>query len=103
MERLVDIGKVRAIGLSNFSILKTKKILEGARIQPDVNQIELHPYLPQRKLVQFSKENNIHITAHSPLGGAPSGVVAPYAGIKEGPLKDPVVRQSLIHDSSQSF
>ncbi|RPA81634.1 Aldo/keto reductase [Ascobolus immersus RN42] len=93
MEKLVGTGpnKVRAIGLSNFNVLKTKKILEGCTIKPSVNQIELHPYLPQRELLKFSNEHGVHITAHSPLGGAPVGVVAPYAGIKEGPLKDPLV------------
>ncbi|RYP35686.1 hypothetical protein DL767_003707 [Monosporascus sp. MG133] len=43
MERLVDLGKARSIGLSNFNILKTKRILEKARIVPAVNQVEIHP------------------------------------------------------------
>lgn len=44
MELLVAAGKTRAIGVSNFSILKTKRLLEAANIRPAVNQIELHPY-----------------------------------------------------------
>jgi len=44
MERLVDLGKARSIGLSNFNVLKTKRILEVCRIIPAVNQVELHPY-----------------------------------------------------------
>ncbi|KAF8246558.1 aldo-keto reductase [Wilcoxina mikolae CBS 423.85] len=90
MELLVAAGKTRAIGISNFSILKTKRLLEAASIRPAVNQVELHPYLPQRALLEFSKANGIHLTAHSPLGGAPVGVVALHAGEK-GPLEDPVV------------
>jgi alcohol dehydrogenase (NADP+) len=43
MEKLVDNGKAKSIGLSNFNILKTKRILERARIRPVVNQVELHP------------------------------------------------------------
>ncbi|KAF8541690.1 aldo-keto reductase [Trichophaea hybrida] len=90
MELLVAAGKTRAIGISNFSILKTKRLLEAASIRPAVNQVELHPYLPQRALLEFSNENDIHLTAHSPLGGAPVGVVALHAG-EPGPLEDPMV------------
>ncbi|KAF4814980.1 Aldose reductase A [Colletotrichum siamense] len=43
MEKLVDSGKARSIGLSNFNVLKTKRILEVAKIVPAVNQVELHP------------------------------------------------------------
>lgn len=43
MELLVDAGRVKAIGISNFSALKTKRLLEKARIPPAVNQVELHP------------------------------------------------------------
>lgn len=49
-------------------------------------------YLPQHKLLEFCKENNIHVTAHSPLGGAPVGVVALHAG-EPGPLDDPLARK----------
>ncbi|KAL0639187.1 hypothetical protein Q9L58_001646 [Maublancomyces gigas] len=90
MECLVDEGKAKSIGISNFSILKTRRLLESARIPPAVNQVELHPYLPQHKLLGFCKENNIHVTAHSPLGGAPVGVVALHAG-EPGPLDDPLI------------
>ncbi|KAF8425286.1 NADP-dependent oxidoreductase domain-containing protein [Tirmania nivea] len=88
MEELVRKGKAKYIGLSNFSILKTKRILEIATIPPVVNQVELHPYLPQKKLLEFSKANNIHVTAHSPLGGAPVAVVA---SDEPSPLQDPKV------------
>lgn len=45
-------------------------------------------YLPQKKLLEFSKANNIHVTAHSPLGGAP---VAAVASDEPGPIQDPKV------------
>uniref|UniRef100_L2FTU1 Alcohol dehydrogenase, putative n=1 Tax=Colletotrichum fructicola (strain Nara gc5) TaxID=1213859 RepID=L2FTU1_COLFN len=45
MEKLVDSGKARSVGLSNFNVLKTKRILEVAKIVPAVNQVELHPYV----------------------------------------------------------
>ena len=80
-------------GLSNFNILKTKRILEVARIIPAVNQVEIHPYatllaalfrllmkvwiryLPQPELVEFSTKHNILVMAHQPLGGRPLHVV----------------------------
>ncbi|KAK4175487.1 putative alcohol dehydrogenase [Triangularia setosa] len=71
MEKLIDSGKARAIGLSNFNILKTKRILDVARIIPAVNQVEIHPYLPQHELVEFSAKHGILIMAHQPLGGRP--------------------------------
>lgn len=43
MERLVDEGKAKSIGISNFSVLKTRRLLASARIPPAVNQVELHP------------------------------------------------------------
>ncbi|CAG8504096.1 13439_t:CDS:2 [Ambispora leptoticha] len=64
----IDPSKVKAIGVSNFSIGRLERLISKARIIPAVNQVELHPYLPQWKLLEFCKENNIHVTAYSPLG-----------------------------------
>src|SRR5690554_312917 len=70
MEESVDMGLTRHIGVSNFNISKLKEILETARIRPEMNQVELHPFLQQNKLVDFCKENDIHLTAYAPLGSA---------------------------------
>ncbi|KAI9288953.1 NADP-dependent oxidoreductase domain-containing protein [Umbelopsis sp. AD052] len=67
MEKLVG-DRVRAIGVSNFTITKLQKLLKTATITPAVNQVELHPYLPQTELLDFCKQNKIHVTAYSPLG-----------------------------------
>ncbi|KAK4076143.1 hypothetical protein Trihar35433_2703 [Trichoderma harzianum] len=75
MERLVDLGLVRSIGLSNFNVLKTKRILDNANITPAVNQVEIHPYLPQQELFEFSSKHGILLMAHQPLGGRPVEVV----------------------------
>ena len=69
METLVEKGLARSIGVSNFNIERLKRILAIAKIPPAVNQVELHPMLPQDKLLQFCKDNNIAVTAYSPLGG----------------------------------
>ncbi|KAK3394401.1 aldo-keto reductase [Podospora didyma] len=75
MEKLVNSGKARSIGLSNFNILKTQRVLEIARIVPAVNQVEIHPYFPQHELFDFSSKHGILLMAHQPLGGRPVPVV----------------------------
>ncbi|KAF9155781.1 hypothetical protein DFQ26_009630, partial [Actinomortierella ambigua] len=73
MEKLLDTGKVKAIGVSNFSIRNLKKLLSVANVCPAVNQIEAHPYLTNSKLIAFAKEKGIHTTAYCPLGSVRSG------------------------------
>ncbi|KAI5842801.1 NADP-dependent oxidoreductase domain-containing protein [Tricharina praecox] len=68
MEKLVDSGKTKAIGVSNCSIPYLEHLLKSATIVPAVNQVELHPLLPQEKLVAYCKEKGIRMTAYSPLG-----------------------------------
>ncbi|KAI1209725.1 aldo-keto reductase [Annulohypoxylon truncatum] len=75
MEELVASGKAHSIGLSNFNILKTKRILEIAKIIPAVIQVEIHPYLPQHDLHTFSVQHGILVMAHQPLGGRPVALV----------------------------
>ncbi|ORX84109.1 Aldo/keto reductase [Anaeromyces robustus] len=70
MEKLYKSGKAKAIGVSNFNINLLKDFIEKAEIKPAVNQVELHPYLPQQKLVDFCHANNIQVTAYCPLGRA---------------------------------
>ena len=53
MEDLVSKGLVKAIGISNFSITKTKRLLQTAKIVPAVNQVECHPYLQQDRLKEY--------------------------------------------------
>ncbi|KAK9464162.1 NADP-dependent oxidoreductase domain-containing protein [Lipomyces oligophaga] len=62
--------KARAIGISNFSTVNLNILLESSicKVIPAVNQVELHPYLPQHKLLALCKEKGIHVTAYSPLG-----------------------------------
>ena len=68
MEKLVDAGTCRHIGVSNFSQTKVNALLDVARIKPEMNQIELHPYLQQADLVRFCQTNGVQVTAYSPLG-----------------------------------
>lgn len=68
MERLVELGLVKAIGLSNFDVQQMKEILKFAKIVPAVNQVELHPFWRQDELVKFCQSKSIHVSAHTPLG-----------------------------------
>lgn len=62
MEALYDSGKVRAIGVSNFSMKKLDDLLEVARVPPAVNQVELHPMWQQAKLHDYCRSKNIHLS-----------------------------------------
>ncbi|EFE43271.1 hypothetical protein TRV_01939 [Trichophyton verrucosum HKI 0517] len=68
MEESYESGKVKSIGLSNFTIPGIKQILSFAKIPPHVNQIEIHPFLPNTELVDFCFSKNIMPQAYSPLG-----------------------------------
>ncbi|TFY70350.1 hypothetical protein EVG20_g2661 [Dentipellis fragilis] len=72
MEALQKKGKVRSIGVSNFSERKLEEILPTAEIIPAVNQIELHLYNPQHRLISYLKEKGIVPQAYSPLGSTNS-------------------------------
>ncbi|KAK2033202.1 aldo/keto reductase [Colletotrichum zoysiae] len=67
MEALVRKGKVRTIGVSNFTRDKIEDLWKTAEIRPAVNQIEAHPYLQQPGLLAWSKEQGIVVEAYSPL------------------------------------
>lgn len=73
MEKLVSTGKVRAIGVSNFTKNRLDDLLSKTSVVPAVNQIEVHPYLQQPALFEFCKSKNILIEAYSPLGNNQTG------------------------------
>lgn len=75
MEELVKEGLVKSIGVANASVMSLLDMMAYAKIQPAVNQIELHPYNIQDDLVEFCQQNNIQVTAYSPLG-TPGGLDA---------------------------
>lgn len=68
IERLYDEKLIRATGVSNHQIHHLEQLLATANVKPMVNQIELHPYLSQVELRKFCQENDMVITAWSPLG-----------------------------------
>lgn len=84
LEALVDQGKTKSIGVSNFNVPRLAELLAFSRIKPAVNQVELHPYLPQHELVDFCKQEKVLLTGYGPLGGYPG---------PESVLHDSVVAQ----------
>ena len=67
MIQLLRDGKARAIGVSNYEIIDIQEILPNFDTPPSVNQIEFHPFLYQKELLQFCKNNQIQLEAYSPL------------------------------------
>lgn len=68
MEAAVDEGEVRAIGVSNFLEEHLDRLVEGARILPALNQLEIHPTFQQADLVAHCARLGIAVEAYSPLG-----------------------------------
>jgi diketogulonate reductase-like aldo/keto reductase len=70
MERLVDEGRCKAIGLSNVNLEKLREIVDVARIKPAVVEVESHPYLPEWELLEYCQRHGIVLLAFAALGHA---------------------------------
>ncbi len=68
MEKMVKKGLCRFIGVCNFNLPRLIELKRQATIQPVMNQIELHPFLQQLKMIEYCKQNGVLLTAYSPLG-----------------------------------
>lgn len=68
LEEAVKAGKIRSIGLSNFTQKQTQEILDIAEIKPVINQIELHPFGQQKAMRKYLAENGIAVESWFPLG-----------------------------------
>jgi len=102
MERLVEEGLVRRIGVSNLNTMMLRDVLSYARIHPSALQVELHPYLTQEKLLRFCQEQAIAVTGFSPLG-APSYVPLGMAASSESVMDQPVVQAAAkAHGKSEA-
>jgi diketogulonate reductase-like aldo/keto reductase len=81
LERLVDDGHCKSIGLSDITLEKLREIVAVARIKPAVVQVESHPYLPEWELLEFCREHGIVLLAFAALGHA----------MKPSVVEDPVI------------
>ncbi|CAK7223028.1 hypothetical protein SEUCBS140593_005101 [Sporothrix eucalyptigena] len=68
LEAVVRKGKVRTIGVSNFTRERIEELWKTAEIRPAVNQIEAHPYLQQPEFLKWQQDNDIVVQAYSPMG-----------------------------------
>jgi diketogulonate reductase-like aldo/keto reductase len=91
MEDLVDRRLVRHIGTSNMTIPKLELVLRDARIQPAVNEMELHPHFQQPEFFAFVRAHGIQPIGYSPIGspGRPDRDRTPE---DTAPIEDPVIR-----------
>jgi len=68
LEELYKEGKIKAIGVCNFTVEKLEELKANSSILPVVNQIELHPIFQQKELQVYNRDNNIVTQPWSPLG-----------------------------------
>jgi diketogulonate reductase-like aldo/keto reductase len=67
LEEIYQSGKCRAIGVSNYTVKHLIELLEDSSVIPTVNQVEFHPFLFQKELLDFCNQNQILLQAYSPL------------------------------------
>lgn len=91
LERLVDEGAIRHLGTSNVTVAKLELIRRDARIQPELNQMELHPCFQQPELFQYCVDHAIQPVGYSPLG-SPARPERDRAGDDSTDMEHPVVR-----------
>ena len=87
LESLLDDGKVRAIGVSNFMPDHLARLADATAVTPAVNQIEVHPYFRQTDVLAVNAERGILSQAWSPIGG----ITFYRDGSKGSTLEDPTV------------
>jgi len=89
LEQLLDDGKVRAIGISNFMPHHLERLLVEVEVVPAVNQVELHPYFSQLDVQRANAAHGILTQAWSPIGG-----ITFYPGWGDGKrsvMQDPTI------------
>lgn len=67
LEKLLVDGRCRAIGVSNYTITHLQELLDLSPVMPSVNQVEFHPFLYQKDLLEFCRSHDIRLESYSPL------------------------------------
>ncbi|XP_065931753.1 aldo-keto reductase family 1 member B1-like [Magallana gigas] len=99
MEKLVDEGLVKSIGLSNFNESQIERVIKNCRIKPSNLQIGVHPYFSNKKLVDFCTANGITVTAYAPLGN-PNRT---WAGDKDPVVFDEPILKEIAERKKKSI
>ena len=68
MERALEAGLTRSIGISNFSLAEVDELLETATVRPVVNQVQFNPFAYRQALLEGCASREVHLVAYSPLG-----------------------------------
>ena len=103
MAKLVSGGKVKAVGVCNYSRRYLEELLSNVKVVPAVNQIENHPLLPQQEIVDLCNENGIIVTAYSPLGSTGSPLMKDEHVVKLAKEKNTTPGGILLSYHSQWF
>ncbi|CAA7260658.1 unnamed protein product [Cyclocybe aegerita] len=82
MEKLLETGKVKAIGVSNFSIKTLEELFKTAKVVPAVNQVEMHPYLAENALRHYCVKHGIVQGLNVSPSSSPSGL----SDVRDDPL-----------------
>jgi aldehyde reductase len=87
MEKLVDMGLVKSIGISNFNRRQIENVFKNCRVKPVNLQIEVNASFPNTKLVEYAQSKGLVVTAFSPLAspGAPAQFWTGAVGLLEKP------------------
>ena len=95
MEALQDRGLTQQIGVCNYNSGLLQDLLRYARIKPAMLQVESHPYLTQEKLLRLCRENDIAVTAFSPLGALS------YLELDMAEQAESVLEQNVVQAAAQ--
>merc|ERR1711892_315693 len=92
MEKMVEKGKAKTIGVSNFNEKQLDKILQSCKIKSANNQVEVHAYFSNKGIVEYCKSKEITVCAYAPLGSPARGnIIKDTAHITQTAMQDPVI------------
>ncbi|MFN3432212.1 MAG: aldo/keto reductase [Candidatus Sericytochromatia bacterium] len=118
---LRDEGLVRSIGVSNFTVRHLEELIAESGVVPAVNQVEFHPFLFQKDLLDYCRDKGIQLQAYCPLtqgmrlghpaigevatkyGRTPAQILIRW-GLQHGVLEIPKsVKAHRLHENAQVF
>jgi 2,5-diketo-D-gluconate reductase A len=68
MERSLELGYTRSIGVSNFDVQEVDQVIAAGTVRPVVNQVQFSPFEYRRKLLEAGEQRGVVLEAYSPLG-----------------------------------
>ena len=96
MEELVDQGKIRAIGVSNFRAEDLDNLLAHCRIKPVLNQVECHPLFQQKAMHHYLDDHGILMEAWSPLGHGDANLLTHPLFVSHGEVHHKTPAQIIL-------